>query len=193
MDVWWALPSLTRAHSSLRLDLLPPHSKVPGTARARQVQLALGSQDERGLSMTRTQIWLGVIGLLTILASAGYALAHVSSGDDAEVRIRTRRLDDGRTEFALQQRTDGEWGERVSSRLRFLSADPHEDVWLNSSRCRSRRLLLRSSGTSANSHTTTDCSLLRFSQQLHGGVLRTFSSLHSLFKRTQLKSMTMRF
>ena len=83
--------------------------------------------------MSRMRIWITATVLLAVVASAaGLALAHVSSGD-AEVRISAKRLDDGRTEFALQQRIDGEWGERILPRSRFFPASPGHDRWLNSS------------------------------------------------------------
>ena len=57
-------------------------------------------------------------------------------GDDAagtEVRITAQRLADGRTEFALQQReADGEWGERLLPRDRFVPATAAVGRWLSS-------------------------------------------------------------
>ena len=83
--------------------------------------------------MSRMRIWITATALLAVVASAaGLALAHVSSGE-AEVRISAKRLDDGRTEFALQQRIDGKWGERILPRSRFFPASPGHDRWLNSS------------------------------------------------------------
>ena len=82
--------------------------------------------------MNRTRIWIAASALLAVLVVAGYATAHVLSGD-AEVRISARRLDDGRTEFALQQRTDGEWAERILPSSRYFPARPGSDRWLNSS------------------------------------------------------------
>jgi len=56
---------------------------------------------------------------------------------EVETRIRARRHEDGRTEFALQQKLDGEnWGENILPSGRFLSADhrtSHIDRWLSSS------------------------------------------------------------
>ena len=50
-----------------------------------------------------------------------------------EVRIAARRLDDGRVEFALQERgADGSWGERILPRRRFFPATG-EGRWLSSS------------------------------------------------------------
>ncbi len=52
----------------------------------------------------------------------------------AEVRINALRLDDGRTEFGLQQRqTGGEWSDRLLPRGRYFPADSSVDRWLNSS------------------------------------------------------------
>ena len=62
--------------------------------------------------MTQTRIWIAVAALLGIIAIGGLATAHVLSGD-AEVRVSARRLNSGRIEFALQQRIDGEWQQRV--------------------------------------------------------------------------------
>ena len=82
--------------------------------------------------MTRSKFAIAAVALLGIIAIASYATAHVLSGD-AEVRISARRLDDGRTEFALQQRTDGDWAERILPSSRYFPANPSSDRWLNSS------------------------------------------------------------
>ncbi len=56
---------------------------------------------------------------------------------EVETRIRARRLADGRTEFALQQKSDGEnWGENILPSGRYLSVahrTSHIGRWLNSS------------------------------------------------------------
>ena len=56
---------------------------------------------------------------------------------DVETRIRVRRLEDGRTEFALQQKRGlGEWGEHVLPSSRFLSEaarNARPGHWANSS------------------------------------------------------------
>ena len=71
-------------------------------------------------------------------ADAGEAEAT----EDTEVRIAAQRLDDGRTEFALQQRgADSEWGERVLPRSRFFPVEPDAERWLSSS-----PLILRAPG-----------------------------------------------
>ena len=55
---------------------------------------------------------------------------------EVETRIRARRLADGRTEFALQQKADGiSWGEHILPSGRYISAahqKSHIDRWLNS-------------------------------------------------------------
>ena len=60
----------------------------------------------------------------------------VSAGarNAAEVRVAARRLADGRTEFALQQRELGSgWGERQLPRARFFPAGTAVNRWLASS------------------------------------------------------------
>ena len=77
----------------------------------------------------------GVIGLLALalIASIATITVHAVEGD-TEVRITVRRLDDGRTEFGLQQRYGGgDWGERQFPRARYLPAEVNHDRWLNSS------------------------------------------------------------
>ena len=50
------------------------------------------------------------------------------------VRIVARRLDDGRIEFALQQRdVDSTWGDRQLPRVRFFPTTAGENRWLASS------------------------------------------------------------
>ncbi len=76
-----------------------------------------------------------VIGLLALalIASIATITVHAVEGD-TEVRITVRRLDDGRTEFGLQQRYGGgDWGERQFPRARYLPAEVNHDRWLNSS------------------------------------------------------------
>ena len=60
-----------------------------------------------------------------LVALAGlFALGVAQQSNTGEVRINAKRLDDGRTEFALQQRDGSGWGERISPRGRFLPAEP---------------------------------------------------------------------
>lgn len=82
--------------------------------------------------------------LLRVAVAAAAATASVAavpsaaggqeSAADMEVRITARRLADGRTEFALQQRaSDGAWGERLLSARRFFPAEAPPGRWLASS------------------------------------------------------------
>ena len=78
--------------------------------------------------------------LLAVAAAmmlAGLGLSGVAAqapNTEAEVRITARRLADGRTEFALQERASGEsWGERRLPRARFFPASPAVGRWLSSS------------------------------------------------------------
>ena len=64
---------------------------------------------------------------VTIAASA---MLQTESGGEIEVRITAQRLQDGRTEFALQQREGDGWSDRIAPRARFLPAEPPLDRWL---------------------------------------------------------------
>lgn len=46
---------------------------------------------------------------LKTAAIAALLVALAATGSKAEVRINARQLEDGRVEFALQQRVSGEW------------------------------------------------------------------------------------
>ena len=51
---------------------------------------------------------------------------------EVEVRVRAKRLADGRTEFAVQQREDGGWSDSLFRSNPRLRADPVVDRWYNS-------------------------------------------------------------
>ena len=70
--------------------------------------------------------------ILLLLAALAGSVAWAATGGEAEVRISARQLDDGRVEFALQQRVDGEWGERILPRSRYFPASVGHNRWLNS-------------------------------------------------------------
>ena len=71
---------------------------------------------------------------LAILMMAGCATdVQANTDEEVSVRITARRLDDGRTEFALQQYKDGEWGDRVLPRIRMFPKSPSVNRWLVSS------------------------------------------------------------
>lgn len=71
--------------------------------------------------------------VLTALGVAVPAAAVGSQEPDVTVRIVARRIEDGRVEFALQQQTGDEWGERILPRSRFFPVDVETGRWLVSS------------------------------------------------------------
>ena len=71
-----------------------------------------------------------VIGAM--IGVAALAVVQAATSGETEVRITAQRLDDGRTEFGLQQRVDGEWGERLLPSSRFFPARVTPGRWLNS-------------------------------------------------------------
>lgn len=75
---------------------------------------------------------LKTMAILALLAALAGSIALAATGGEAEVRITARQLEDGRVEFALQQRADGRWGERVLPRSRYFPADATVNRWLNS-------------------------------------------------------------
>ena len=82
----------------------------------------------------RAGLWVVAGVVLFALVASATPIAASASNREAEVRIAAKRLDDGRTEFALQLRgADGEWGERILPRSRFFPADPAVGRWLASS------------------------------------------------------------
>lgn len=70
--------------------------------------------------------------ILVLLAMLAGSVAWAATSGEAEVRITARQLEDGRVEFALQQRVDGEWSERILPRGRFFPADAQAGRRLNS-------------------------------------------------------------
>lgn len=74
------------------------------------------------------------LALIVLTAGLAYPSASTSAQEnEAELRISARRLDDGRLEFALRQREDGTWGERLSPDQHHLPADATTGQWLDSS------------------------------------------------------------
>ena len=87
----------------------------------------------RGFAL-RTGLWAVAGALLFALVGGGTPITVLGSGPQAEVRIAAQRLDDGRTEFALQHRgSDGEWGDRILPTSRFFPAGPAVGRWIVSS------------------------------------------------------------
>ena len=75
--------------------------------------------------------WLACAMLAAGIAVSGVGMALALDTAAVEVRIAALRHDDGRVEFALQQRVDGEWGERILPTRRFYPVDANR--WLYSS------------------------------------------------------------
>ncbi len=87
--------------------------------------------------MRRTRSF--TLALITIvgvaLIATGYGVAQLTSVE-TEVRVVARPHEDGRVEFAVQQRVDGEWGERIAPSSRYLTPaliESRAGRWLNSS------------------------------------------------------------
>ena len=82
----------------------------------------------------RTTLLIAVLAAAVLLL-VGMLLGDVTAGDgeDGDVRLSARRLDDGRVELALQQRSDGQWSARQRPEARFLPTDAGADVWHASS------------------------------------------------------------
>ena len=83
----------------------------------------------------RRRAYLNAALLLVVgamVGAAALAVAQAVTSGETEVRITAQRLDDGRTEFGLQQRVDGEWGERQLPSSRFFPARVTPGRWLNS-------------------------------------------------------------
>ena len=68
---------------------------------------------------------LTVAGLLVAVAVGTIGTLTVDSQSDGstEVRITAQRLEDGRTEFGLQQRTADGWSDRILPRGRYFPAE----------------------------------------------------------------------
>ena len=71
-----------------------------------------------------------MVAFLLSLPLIASSVAH-GAGSETEVRIAAQRHDDGRIEFALQQRgTEGQWGERLLPQRRFFPEDATPGRWL---------------------------------------------------------------
>ena len=76
--------------------------------------------------------WLNSTPMAVSVAGADDLAEGPQTSNSVEVRITARRLGDRRVEFALQQRMDGEWGDRILPRGRYFPADATVNRWLNS-------------------------------------------------------------
>ena len=79
-----------------------------------------------GLPRLTTIIVSVLIAALMGALSVGISLAR--DGSVMEVRIAAQRLDDGRTEFALQVREGDGWGERIMPQRRMFPATTAKDA-----------------------------------------------------------------
>ena len=87
--------------------------------------------------MRRTRSFtLAIVAIVGVaLIATGYGVAQLTSVE-TEVRVVARPHEDGRVEFAVQQRVGGEWGERIAPSSRYLTPRLIEERvgrWLNSS------------------------------------------------------------
>lgn len=71
--------------------------------------------------------------ILVLLGVIAGGAVWAATSTETEVRIVARRLDDGRTEFGIQQRVDGAWGEEQLPTSRYFPAEVRHDRWLRSS------------------------------------------------------------
>ncbi|MYE46067.1 MAG: hypothetical protein F4X25_04835 [Chloroflexi bacterium] len=72
------------------------------------------------------------IAFALVLAIAAVASTATAQQSEVEVRIVAQRLDDGRVEFALQQRDGDSWGPRILPTRRFFPVSSR-GRWLHSS------------------------------------------------------------
>lgn len=80
-----------------------------------------------------TLVLIAIVGVALVVT--GYGVAQLTSVE-TEVRVVARPHEDGRVEFAVQQRVDGEWGERIAPSSRYLTPaliESRAGRWLNSS------------------------------------------------------------
>lgn len=76
--------------------------------------------------------WLNSTPMAVSVAGADDLAEGPQASNSVEVRITARRLGDRRVEFALQQRMDGEWGDRILTRGRYFPPTARVNRWLNS-------------------------------------------------------------
>ena len=123
--------------------LLTPtsHELTSGTQtqlpNRRMGSTALTRQDHWTVRLRHIPLHARVFGLLAavfLIGLSAFAQAAHAAAVEIEVRVAAQRLADGRTEFAVQQRRDGEeWGERRLPRSRFFPVGASVGRWLASS------------------------------------------------------------
>ena len=83
--------------------------------------------------MRKLAFWLMLATIAAVMWSSLGTVGAVDSIGTDEVRIQARKLEDGKIEFGLQQRTDGgQWAERALPSGRFFPTDARVDRWLSS-------------------------------------------------------------
>lgn len=81
---------------------------------------------------SRTVLLIALVAAI-IGGVATYSVSALTSTAKTEVRITAQRVDDGRVEFALQQREDdGKWSERMLPSRRFFPAEGFVNRWATS-------------------------------------------------------------
>ena len=74
-----------------------------------------------------------LLAALTLAVIGSFVAAQQTTNVETEVRINARELEDGRVDFALQQRDGDGWGERILPRVRKFPAEVDHTRWLFSS------------------------------------------------------------
>ncbi len=79
------------------------------------------------------KITAAVLLLISLVGGLATALVYGQSGSaEVDVRIRAKRLADGRTEFAIQQREGNTWSDSLFGSNPKLKPDPDIDRWYSS-------------------------------------------------------------
>ena len=76
--------------------------------------------------------WPAVWALVVLAGLVGTIALVQAHSAPSEVRIAAQKHEDGRIEFAIQQREGDEWGNRIRPSSRFLPAEPAIGRWLSS-------------------------------------------------------------
>ena len=101
-----------------------------------------------GVKLSPKTLLFAALALLAVIAgSAAWAATH---SVETDVRIAVQRLNDGRVEFALQQRIGGEWSDRIQPSGRYLPVNAPTNRWLRSTPVTLAVAVPESAGGSAN-------------------------------------------
>ena len=81
----------------------------------------------------RKNIIISVLLAISVVSVGTLVIRAVTQTAETTVRINAQKLDDGRVEFALEQRNEeGAWGERILPRGRYFPANARVNRWLRS-------------------------------------------------------------